>query len=422
MAIPFKFIQCGDLHLGAPFKRIQKLGAHIGSDMVRATFRSFENIVSIAIDERVNAVLITGDVYDSKSHNLEAQARFVKECERLERERIPVYLVQGNHDVADSWGTHMTLPNNVHVFSSHEVERHSLVVRGQEVAGIYGQSLNSHNVHMNVASQIRPLHTDPFSIALLHGSVGVQPHHEVTAPVTLEELRISPISYWAVGHIHQRSILSERPYVVYAGNTQGLHRHEQGPKGCYVVQVQQNGDVEFQFRETGLIRFEEVRIDISKLDSLLDVTEMIRHKKEMLRKSKRHILLRLIFEGQGHLHDAVSRPELRKLWMDEANEEEHNAQWIMIYGIDDTTVGDIDVSVQRHMPGMGGDYIRSYDKMIDPAGHVKLDALREVVNERSEMKRLGEFSKYITDDMLEEAFRRAERRGLYLLVGEGDED
>lgn len=422
MAIPFRFIQCGDLHLGAPFKNIKNLGNTITSDLVRATYRSFDNIVTLAIDERVDALLITGDIYHSADHNLEAQARFVKACERLDRAKILVFVVQGNHDPADSWGAHMPLPGNVQVFSSHTVERKSLIVRGQEVAGVYGRSINATNVHENIGGQIRPLSSDIFSIAMLHGSVGVQPHHEVTAPISLEEIIASPISYWAVGHIHKREVLRERPYVVYAGNTQGLHRHETGPKGCYIVQVHQNGDVQLQFRETNTIRFETVAIDISQLQSLLDVTEMIRHKKEMLRKTKRHILLSIIFEGEGELHESVSKEELRRIWQEEANEEERNAQWIYIYRIEDATKGDVDLAVQRHIPGMTSDYLKAYDEVAQLHEVHRVDILREIVGERQEIKRLGEFRKYVTPELLLTAFAQAERRGVQLLVGENDEN
>ena len=50
---------------------------------------------------------------------------FVRGCESLDKEQIAVYVVQGNHDPADSWKRHMPLPKNVHIFSSERVERFS---------------------------------------------------------------------------------------------------------------------------------------------------------------------------------------------------------------------------------------------------------------------------------------------------------
>lgn len=74
-------------------------------------------------------------------------------------------------------------------------------------------------------------------------------------------------------------------------NTQGLVGCESGPKGCYVVDVSSRGTVETQFYETNAIRFAEEIIDLGQVKSVLEMLEMLRHKKEMLRKSNISILL-----------------------------------------------------------------------------------------------------------------------------------
>ena len=79
---PFRFIQCGDLHLGAPFHYLKSIGKSVDQAVALATYRSFEAIIDWAIEERVQAFLITGDAYNSKDHNLEAQVRFVRAVER----------------------------------------------------------------------------------------------------------------------------------------------------------------------------------------------------------------------------------------------------------------------------------------------------------------------------------------------------
>lgn len=71
--------------------------------------------------------------------------------ESLDKEQIAVYIVQGNHDPADSWKRHMPLPKNVHIFSSERVERFPLLVRGQEVAGLYGRSIDHSTQYEDMA-------------------------------------------------------------------------------------------------------------------------------------------------------------------------------------------------------------------------------------------------------------------------------
>ena len=118
---PFRFIHCGDLHLGAPFQYATGISRAVDRAVSEATYVAFDTIIDTAIDEHVHAVVIAGDIYNSEDHNLEAQVRFVRGMYRLAEHRIAVYMVQGNHDPAESWKAQLQMPDNVHVFSSEQV-------------------------------------------------------------------------------------------------------------------------------------------------------------------------------------------------------------------------------------------------------------------------------------------------------------
>lgn len=421
--IPFRFIQCGDLHLGTPFKYLKSLGKQVDEAVNRATYQSFTNIVDLAIEQQVNAVLITGDIYDSEKHNLEAQVRFAYECERLGEHKIAVFLVQGNHDPAESWAAKIALPDSVYVFSAKQSERQPLLVKGKVAAYIYGISLSGENRADNVASQLKPWVDDPFSIGIFHGTVGATADHEVVGPTTLGELTSSPMKYWAVGHIHKRQVLNETPYVVYAGNIQGLHKKELGPKGCYLVDVTANGRVKMQFQETAPIRFEQVTIDIGALSSNGDMVEMIRHKKEMLRKLKKQVLLEIVLTGEGPLYELCNQPEVRQTWLEMAQAEERNKfNFVMPFSVVDRTRGVTDWSARRQMEDMVGDYLRSYDTIGQLPAEQQLQSIRTLIAERPESKRIGVYQELLTDDVLLDALRRAEMEGARCLMGDTDED
>ena len=70
------------------------------------------------------------------------------------------------------------------------------------MAGIYGRSISSDTQYEDLASDIHPLRSDPFSIALVHGTVGSHEGHDKTGPCSMDALRRIPIQYWAFGHIH----------------------------------------------------------------------------------------------------------------------------------------------------------------------------------------------------------------------------
>lgn len=68
---------------------------------------------------------------------------------------------------------------------------------------------------------------------MYHGSVGTE--GSSYAPFSVGDLLSKNYDYWALGHIHKRQTLNQRPFVGYSGNLQGLNLTETGPKGYYLV-------------------------------------------------------------------------------------------------------------------------------------------------------------------------------------------
>ena len=71
---PFRFIHCGDLHLGAPFQYATGISRAVDRAVSEASYVAFDTIIDTAIDEHVHAVVIAGDIYNSEDHNLEVSS------------------------------------------------------------------------------------------------------------------------------------------------------------------------------------------------------------------------------------------------------------------------------------------------------------------------------------------------------------
>ena len=79
----FSFIHCADLHLGEPFGDIRPGSKGPWNEQIgKATFKAFEKVVDAAIENRTDAILISGDVYNSNHHSLAAQMAFARELYR----------------------------------------------------------------------------------------------------------------------------------------------------------------------------------------------------------------------------------------------------------------------------------------------------------------------------------------------------
>ena len=424
MAQPFRFIHCGDLHLGAPFKYVTELGKFSEDAIAEATFKAFEKVVDITIEERVDALLISGDVYNSSDHNVEAQVRFVRQLERVTEKNIPVYLVHGNHDPLNTWSAKVPLPEGVYVFSGDSPERKSLVVRGSEVAAIYGMSHKDKGIREDLSQKFRARAEDPYSIGLLHAYVNGSVGNSEYAPCTVDSLREGGMDYWALGHIHKREVISTEPFIVYSGNPQGLSFRESGPKGCYLVRVSATGHTELTFRETDAICFISSHIDISSLQTIQELEEMFRHKKKLLStKYRRPVLVEYILEGVGVLSTLCADEDTRKLWLREGQEEEKGKyNFVLPIAIRDHTKMNIDLTERRLLPDVLGDYLSAYDEIGRESENKQRLMLRKIVEERPEIKRLTAYKDLLTDDLLEEAFKQAEKEGVLRLVGDADEN
>ena len=61
-----RFVHAADLHLDNPFAGMKAFAPdNVASALHGATFTAYDNIIKLCIDERVDALLIAGDVYDS---------------------------------------------------------------------------------------------------------------------------------------------------------------------------------------------------------------------------------------------------------------------------------------------------------------------------------------------------------------------
>jgi DNA repair protein SbcD/Mre11 len=84
-----KFLHTSDWHVGRTIRNRSRIDEH------RAVFAE---IVDIAKQEDVDAVLVTGDIFHERRPSLEAQELVAETLAELARQRIPSVLIPGNHD------------------------------------------------------------------------------------------------------------------------------------------------------------------------------------------------------------------------------------------------------------------------------------------------------------------------------------
>ena len=178
----FRFIHCSDLHIDSPFKGLASQVPALNERLRESTFQSFHKIVKLAVEERVDAVLIAGDIFDGDDRSLQAQLKFRRGLLELSEKNIPSFIVHGNHDPSNSWSRKLDWPEGTTIFSDKEVESFPIARHGNTLAWIYGISFPRKEVHENLAIKFKKNKKKGFAIGLLHANVGKQAGHDNYSP------------------------------------------------------------------------------------------------------------------------------------------------------------------------------------------------------------------------------------------------
>jgi DNA repair exonuclease SbcCD nuclease subunit len=300
---PLRFIHAADLHLDSPFRGVGDVSPELREQLQASTMGALERIVDHTIGVKADFLLLAGDLYDSHDRSLRALLAFRRQMERLADRDISVYIVHGNHDPLNGWGSEFQLPPNVTTFSGR-TDTEPFIRRGKEVASITGVSYTRERVMENLAASFKSIPNSPYSVALLHANVGGHTGHADYAPATLDELSGAGFDYWALGHVHTRSVLSTEPaMVVYPGNPQGRHAREQGPRGCYQVDVDSYGRAHLEFIETNVVRWAHLDISICGLSRISGlVAAMLEKGKRVAADFDGSTVVRCSITGSGPLH------------------------------------------------------------------------------------------------------------------------
>lgn len=121
-----KFGHIGDLHIG---KRVHDFS------MLEDQRYILEEMLRIFDEEKVDGVLIAGDVYDKTVPSAEAVQVFDDFITKLAKMEMPIYMISGNHDSAErlAFGAQLFENDGVYISPVYEGE-----VKKVEVEDVYG--------------------------------------------------------------------------------------------------------------------------------------------------------------------------------------------------------------------------------------------------------------------------------------------
>jgi DNA repair exonuclease SbcCD nuclease subunit len=179
---------------------------------------------------------------------------------------------------------------------------------------IHGRGFPHRAVPENLSLEYPPVQPGVFNVGVLHTSLTGRLGHDTYAPCSEEDLRGKGYQYWALGHVHQPEVIAQEPWIVFAGNCQGRHARETGPRGCFLVTVNDALEVESaEWRALDVVRWEQVAVDLTGVAEEPEALARVRKGLEaaIATAEGRLLAARVVLAGACPLHGVLHREHQR---------------------------------------------------------------------------------------------------------------
>lgn len=231
-----KILHTGDIHLDSPMSSLPLSLAEASRDEHR---RTFEKMMKYAIDEDVDMILISGDLFDGKYVTQSSRNLVLKYFTEFKK---PIILSPGNHDPYSATPLYRdgSMPENVYIFSSEDIQVFDFDELG---ISVYGYAFVTGVQTGSPLTKFLPkpiLEGDNKRVLCAHAEMGFPISNY--APITVPQIEAYSFSYAALGHIHDHTqIKTDKTTIGYCGFLFGRRFDELGEGGAYLVKLDENG-------------------------------------------------------------------------------------------------------------------------------------------------------------------------------------
>ena len=227
-----KFAHIADVHLGGWKQQpLQVLN-----------FESFKETVNTCILERVEFVLIAGDLFDTAYPPIEILKETFSEFRKLNDAKIPCFIIAGSHDYSVSGKTFLDVLEKAGFcknVENYEEQGEHIILNPTIYKGValYGYPGRKSGLEIPTLRKIK-LNDSPgmFKIFMLHTTIDKAKGQIPTDAIETELL--PPADYYALGHLHINFKFEKfiYPGPIFPNNFQELENLQQG--SFYIVDTE----------------------------------------------------------------------------------------------------------------------------------------------------------------------------------------
>ncbi len=249
MLVRVKLLQCGDIHIDAPFTSLSDMDGR--PEQRRQELKgALSRIIDLAKAEQVDMLLICGDLYE---HNYSKKSTIHFICDQFQRiPDIPIIIVPGNHDplTVDSFYYNWNWPSNVHILD--------------EKASFFEQPHTGVRVYCAFPEK-QELDNEWINILAYHGTLDMPFSVDAYKPIDSGDIEACGFDYCALGHFHSSFLYAgSKKRFFNAGSPEPLGFDEEGEHGIIIASIAKHpgeeSDVQAVFKRTGKRRFIDLQM------------------------------------------------------------------------------------------------------------------------------------------------------------------
>jgi len=274
-----KFAHMGDCHLGGWRQ----------PELRELNFKSFQLAVDKCIREKVEFILISGDLLDSPYPSIETLKETFNEFRKIKEAGIPVFLIAGSHDYSVSGKTFLDVLEKAGFCRNAALyeERNNKILLHPTIfqnVAIYGYPGKKSGLEVDDLERVK-LHDSPglFRILMLHttirDAIGSLPIKAV------DQNSLPDVDYLALSHLHIRYNKEKRVYSgpIFPNNISELEELQEGSFYIY-----DNGKIN---REK--LKIKEVIVFKIEIDNAFETADKIISEMEKTPIKDKIILLKI---------------------------------------------------------------------------------------------------------------------------------
>ncbi len=310
-----RFLHMADLHLGFTHRGVEILPNIQGGveGLMRrineVTLSNMDRALDYAVDKGIDVILIAGDVFDDVRTSLIYQRRLAEFLERAVDNKINIYIVAGNHDVA----TREISRSSLAIFTrriSHYIRYFDIYpdpekFYSEEFVGIdhgdasiiplpyvvpYKDNETDwrKDTYQYLERQLKSakgrykvllghVQVDRVRFTRLFGKEEVEamdPGVKILPEISTSELRLGEFDYAALGHIHVSQRIGEYP-AYYSGSLNKLRFSEAGDEKVFLDVELTDGSPRVEKVPVDTVNMHFFRIELDKYSSPGEVVEQV---------------------------------------------------------------------------------------------------------------------------------------------------